>query len=257
MSYAKRLELIALPSIPLILKGDDLVGIFIQSLQESGVELVKGDVLVIAQKIVSKSEGRLFKLSDVVVSEKALQVAQVVGKDPRLVELVLHESTEIVAMRQDVLVVEHKLGFVMANAGIDQSNVLQSTEDDMVLLLPENPDGFCSQFRDSVQSRCGCDIGVVINDSHGRAWRNGAVGVAIGSAGFPALLDMRGTKDLFERSLKVTQVGCADEMASAASLLMGQANEGVPMVLIRGLHFHSDQGQSKDLIRPKSIDLFR
>jgi coenzyme F420-0:L-glutamate ligase/coenzyme F420-1:gamma-L-glutamate ligase len=184
-------------------------------------------------------------------------LAREVNKDPRLVELILRESTEVVRYRRDVLVVAHKLGLVMANAGIDQSNVEQEPDRDTVLLLPENPDETCALLAKSLRARTGASVGVIINDSHGRAFRNGTVGVAIGAYGVPTLVDLRGAPDLHGRRLSSTDVGVADEMASAASLLMGQADEGRPIILIRGLLNLVEGGRAVDLIRPKSSDLFR
>src|SRR5581483_698948 len=184
-----------------------------------------GDVLVFAQKIVSKAEGRCIDLRSVDPGPKALEVAQTVQKDPRLVELVLRESRRIVRMARDVLIVEHRLGLIMANAGIDQSNVAEPGSGEFALLLPEAPDVSASRLRERLAELTGCAPGVVISDSFGRPWRMGTVGVAIGCAGIAAAADLRGQADLFGRSLKVTVVGHADEVASAASIVMGQANE--------------------------------
>jgi coenzyme F420-0:L-glutamate ligase/coenzyme F420-1:gamma-L-glutamate ligase len=180
-----------------------------------------------------------------------------VEKDPRVIELILRESSEVLRVRRDVLVVVHRLGFVMANAGIDFSNVDAEQEDSRVLLLPADPDGECGRLRAALLERVGASIAVIINDSHGRAWRNGTVGVAIGVSGIPALLDLRGKPDLFGRALRITQVGLADELAAAASLLMGQADEGTPIVLVRGLSYAQQGSRAADLVRPKELDLFR
>lgn len=259
MSEKRVLKITALPGVPLIKPGDSLFEVVCASLEDADECLQSGDVLVIAQKIVSKSEGRLQRLSDVQVSERARELAALVNKDPRLVELILRESNEVVRWRKDVLIVEHRLGFVMANAGIDMSNVEQEGDNDTALLLPLNPDLSCDRLRESVRSKLGIDIGVVINDSHGRAWRNGTVGVAIGSAGVPALMDMRGEPDLFGRKLLTTEVGLADEIASAGSLLMGQAGEGSPIILMRGLKQFQTMGNrnAQELIRNKAFDMFR
>lgn len=258
MTNTRSLQLIALPGIPLVREGDDLAELARKALHMADEVFVDGDVLVLAQKIVSKSEGRLVRLADVQVSQRAKALAVEVNKDERLVELILSESNDVVRFRRDVLIVEHRLGFVMANAGIDMSNVLQGEADDAALLLPRDPDSSCERLRIAIRERVGADIGVVINDSHGRAWRNGTVGVAIGAAGIPALLDLRGAPDLYGRHLQTTEVGLADEIAAAASLLMGQANEGCPMVLVRGLSkFSGKHGRASDLVRNKQIDLFR
>ena len=253
----RELRLIALGGVPLVREGDDLCEIILTALERSGETLLSADVLVLAQKIVSKAQGRYVELASVTPSARALELANVVDKDPRVIELILRESSEVLRIRRDVIVVVHRLGFVMANAGIDFSNAEANEEDTRVLLLPSDPDGECEQLRRELQERNGSRIGVIINDSHGRAWRNGTVGVAIGASGVPALLDLRGKPDLFGRALKITQVGLADELAAAASLLMGQADEGTPIVLVRGVRFDAGEGRAADLIRPKELDLFR
>jgi coenzyme F420-0:L-glutamate ligase / coenzyme F420-1:gamma-L-glutamate ligase len=255
MNSGATISLIALAGVPLVQRGDDLAGVLDAALRESGQTLRDGDVLVLAQKIVSKSEGRRFRLADVKPSARAVELARLTGKDERLVELVLSESSEVVRYRKDVLIVEHKLGFVMANAGVDQSNIEDG--DEWALLLPLDPDASCRKLREAIRDRWGVDVAVVVNDSHGRAFRNGVVGVAIGAAGLPALLDLRGEPDLFGRKLKITEVGYADEIAAAASLVMGQAGGGTPIVLCRGLPVRSRDGSARELVRPKQMDLFR
>lgn len=247
----------ALASVPLVRPGDDLADIILAALAASGERLRDGDVLVIAQKIVSKAQNRQVRLDTVTPSEDAERLAHEVNKDARLVELILRESTEVVRHRRDVLVVAHRLGLVIANAGIDQSNIEQGAIDDAALLLPEDPDATCVDMREKLRARTGASVGVIINDSHGRAFRNGTVGVAIGASGIPALADLRGTSDLFGRRLHSTEVALADEIASAASLLMGQAGEGRPIVLARGIANARGDGSAADLVRPKAIDLFR
>lgn len=259
MTEVATLRLTALPGIPLIQPGDDLAEIVLKSLESCGLALADGDVLIFAQKVISKSEGRVVRLADVAPSERALALARETDKDPRLVELVLSETREIVRVRRGVIVVEHRLGFVCANAGVDRSNVAPhgDPEDEMALLLPEDPDRTCAQLRERLEAATGAAVGVIISDSHGRAWRNGTVGVAIGVAGFPALLDLRGQPDLFDYTLQVTQVGLADELSAAASLMMGQADEGRPVVHARGVPYPLREGSVQELIRPKDIDLFR
>jgi coenzyme F420-0:L-glutamate ligase/coenzyme F420-1:gamma-L-glutamate ligase len=249
--------LTALACVPLVKPGDDLAAIILAAVASSGEKLRDGDVLVIAQKIVSKAQNRFVQLKTVTPSRRAEHVARQANKDPRLVELILQESTEIIRCQRDVLIVAHKLGFIMANAGIDQSNIYQGTEGGVALLLPTNPDETCAQLRDDLLLRCGADVAVLINDSHGRAFRSGTVGVAIGSCGLPALLDLRGVDDLYQRPLQSTHVGLADEIAAAASLLMGQANEGRPIILARGIPGPRGEGVAADLVRPKKLDLFR
>jgi coenzyme F420-0:L-glutamate ligase/coenzyme F420-1:gamma-L-glutamate ligase len=248
---------VALAGVPLVKRGDDLSAAILAALAVSGKKLRDGDVLVIAQKIVSKAEGRTVRLDSVAPSEEALELAREVNKDPRLVELILRESVEVVRKRRDVVVVADRHGFVMANAGIDMSNVQHHGADDSALLLPEDPDASCARLREAMKRLTGADIGVIINDSHGRAFRNGTVGVAIGVAGIPALMDRRGDPDLFGRPLQHTEVGLADEIASAASLLMGQAGEGRPVVLARGVPMRRREGAAAELVRPRHLDLFR
>lgn len=250
-----RLSITALSGVPEIQPGDDLAAILLDTLDASGETPADGDVVVVAQKIVSKAENRYRALDDVTPSPRALELAQAVNKDPRLVEVILSESSEVVRYRTDVLVVAHRLGYVLANAGIDSSNLDQG--EDTVLLLPEDPDRWCRAFRASIRARFGVDAGVIVNDSLGRAWRNGTVGTALGAAGVPTLLDLRGEKDLFGREMRVTEVGIADEIAAAASLMMGQAGQGRPLCLVRGLPYARADGDGRDLIRPKETDLFR
>jgi coenzyme F420-0:L-glutamate ligase/coenzyme F420-1:gamma-L-glutamate ligase len=236
-----------------------LADIVLKSLQETGLELQDEDILVFAQKIVSKAEGRKVNLATVSPSPRAIELAQQTEKDPRIVELMLQESNEVLRTRVGTIIVEHKLGFVCANAGIDHSNVAgagNSTEE-WVLLLPEDPDQSCTLLRNQIESKTGKHIGVVIIDSHGRAWRNGTVGVAIGMSGVPGIIDKRGDKDLFGYTLRVTVIGAADELAAAASLVMGQASEGRPVVHVRGFPYPLQEGSLKELIRPKEQDMFR
>ncbi len=259
-----QLTLTALPDIPLIKPGDDLCAIILNALADAGLQLQDDDVLILAQKIVSKAEGRLVRVSSVTPSPKALELAEHLQKDPRHVEVILRETKEIVRMRPGVIIVEHRLGYVCANAGVDRSNVAphhghgaQTDDDDWLLMLPEDPDRSCAELREKLRAATGVVVGVIVNDSHGRAWRSGTVGVAIGAAGVPALLDLRGTPDLFDYPLQITQVGLADELAAAASLLMGQAAEGRPVVHARGVPYPLRDGNAQELIRQKDLDLFR
>jgi coenzyme F420-0:L-glutamate ligase/coenzyme F420-1:gamma-L-glutamate ligase len=254
---SREARLIALGGVPLVREGDDLCQTILNAVAHSGEQLHSGDVLVLAQKIVSKARGCYVDLDQVTPSPRALELATVVEKDPRVIELILRESSEVLRVRRDVLVVVHRLGFVMANAGIDFSNVDANQGDTRVLLLPADPDGECERLRKALLERTAASVAVVINDSHGRAWRNGTVGVAIGASGVAALLDLRGKPDLFGRALRITQVGLADELAAAASLLMGQADEGTPIVLIRGVPYERREGRAAELVRPKELDLFR
>jgi len=252
---AAELSISALAGIPLIHEGDNIDGLIVNGLAASGLALRDGDIVVIAQKIVSKAEGRVVDLCSVTPSARAQQLAAEVDKDPRLVELILRESTEVVRHREGVLVVAHRSGIVLANAGIDASNV--AGDEHRVLLLPEDCNRSCRELRAQLAVRTGVEAGVLIIDSLGRAWRNGTVGIALGAAGLPALLDLRGTPDLFGRELRSTEVGIADEIAAAASMLMGQASEGTPVVLLRGLNLPEADGSAADLIRARELDLFR
>jgi len=255
-----RLTLTALPGIPLVEPGDDLASLALRALAQAEVRLEEGDALVFAQKIVSKSEGRLVDLATVSPSARAEEVGRQAEKDPRVIELILGESAQVVRVRPGVVIVEHRLGFVCANAGVDHSNVRgpSGQTGEWVLLLPRDPDASAAELRDRLVRAAGVtSLAVVINDSHGRAWRNGTVGVALGVAGLPALLDLRGRPDLFDRMLQVTQVGLADEIAAAASALMGQADEGRPVIHVRGIPYPLREGTAAELIREKSLDLFR
>jgi coenzyme F420-0:L-glutamate ligase/coenzyme F420-1:gamma-L-glutamate ligase len=256
-SFAAELRLIALPDFPQVAAGDDIAVLTTEALARAGLVLCTDDVLVFAQKVISKAEGRRIDLADVVPSTRALELARTVQKDPRLVELVLRESRRVVRSAKDVLIVEHRLGLIMANAGIDQSNVADPAGGVFALLLPEDPDASAARLRERLRTLTGCEPGIVVSDSFGRAWRVGTVGVAIGCAGFPATLDLRGQTDLFGRPLRVTVVGHADEIASAASILMGQANEARPVILVRGLTLRAPHQPAAALIRPSQQDLFR
>jgi len=245
--------------IPLIQPGDELARIIWEGLKATQTDLQDGDVIVIAQKIVSKAENRLVNLSTVTPSLRAYEIAVVCEKDPRYVQLVLQESSEVLRVRTGTVIVEHKLGFVCANAGIDHSNVLGSSSDAMewVLLLPENPDESARDIRARLEEFSCRRLGVLIIDSHGRAWRTGTVGVSIGFSGMPGIINLRGKTDLFGYRLRVTQVAAADELAAAASLVMGQADEGVPVVHVRGFPYDLREGRWDELKRLREMDLFR
>jgi coenzyme F420-0:L-glutamate ligase / coenzyme F420-1:gamma-L-glutamate ligase len=251
------LTLTPIPHFPHVRPGDDLAALLLATLHQAGITLLSGDVVAIAQKVISKAEGRFVNLGDVEPGAAALDLAAATAKDPRLVELILQESDEISRYKKGVLVTRHRLGFISANAGIDRSNVAQAEGGETVLLLPVDPDKSAAAIQQALQAAFEVPLGVVITDSHGRPFRLGTVGVAIGVAGIPALWDRRGEPDLYGYRLQHTEVGIADEIAAAASLLMGQAAEGRPIVLLRGLHFTGPSGQATDLIRPKSLDLYR
>jgi len=253
------LSLTPLQGFPLIYPGDNLPDIIAQALVQNALDLQDGDILVLAQKIVSKSEGRLVNLTTVEPSQDAQYYANITEKDPRLIQLILSESQEVLRAQKNIIIVQHKLGFISANAGIDHSNVdgPWGNPGDWVLLLPQNPDASAKVIRESLEARYQSNIGVLIIDSHGRAWRNGTVGVTIGLSGMPALVDLRGESDLFNYRLRVTQVAAADELAAGASLMMGQAHEGTPVVLARGFPYPLRESYLGELIRPKDRDLFR
>lgn len=261
VSSIDRVSLTALAGIPAVREGDDLCYLIKRGLRQTNVFLNDGDIIVLAQKIVSKAEGRLVRLASVTPSEKAIELAPQCDKDPRLVELILSESSEVLRVRPGVIVVAHRLGFVLANAGIDRSNVEggddEGGDDERVLLLPADPDGSARNLRAALKEATGVEVGVIINDSLGRAWRNGTVGTALGVSGLPALADLRGRPDMFGRALQTTEVGYADEIAAAASLLMGQADQGRPVVLVRGLTYGRRTGSGADLVRDRKLDMFR
>lgn len=243
----------------MIRPGDDLAEIILSAAGREKITPQDGDVFVLAQKIVSKSEGRLVNLADVSPSEQAIQLAAQTEKDPRFVELVLRESNSVLRTRPGTLIVEHKLGFVCANAGIDHSNVMgpSGNAEDWVLLLPENPDRSARALRERLEAATGASLGVLVIDSHGRAWRMGVVGTSIGFSGLPGLVDLRGKPDLFGFKLRITLVAAVDELAAGASLVMGQADEMLPVVHVRGFPYDLREGSLQELIRPKEQDLFR
>ncbi len=254
---SKRLELTALEHFPAVEPGDDLAELLVNSFLRNGIELRDGDVLVLAQKIVSKAEDRYRTLKDVEPSDDARQLADEVDKDARLIQLILDESTEVVRKRKGVIIVRHRLGLVHANAGIDQSNIEHSNAEPRALLLPENPDATARALRAQLQISCGASVAIIINDSAGRAWRNGTCGIAIGAAGFATVADLVGEADMFGRQLLVSSVGVADELAAAASFIMGQAAEATPVVIIRGANIQQHPNScAADLIRDKHLDLF-
>lgn len=253
------LTLTALKGLPLVAPGDDLAALIADTLDQNDMPLVEGDIIIIAQKIVSKAENRLVNLTTVTPSETAVDYARLTDKDPRMIELILSESHDVLRVRKNLIVVEHRLGFISANAGIDHSNVSGpwGEAEDWVLLLPENPSASAQCIREFLEERYGCQIGVLIIDSHGRAWRLGTTGTTIGLSGLPGLVDLRGEPDLFDYQLRVTQVAASDELAAGASLIMGQAKEGLPVVLARGFPYPLREGSLNELIRPKDEDLFR
>lgn len=246
----------ALPDVPLVEAGDDLSAVTLAAVRAAGDALQDGDLIVMAQKIVSKAEGRLISLADVKASEEAERLAEETEKDPRLVQLILDESTEVLRKRPGVLIVRHRLGLVGAHAGIDQSNI-QHGEVDNALLLPMDPDASAARLRDGLRAAAGCNVGVIVSDSMNRPWRLGTVGCAIGCAGLLVLDDRRGGTDLYGRELKVTLINRADSIASMATLVMGETTERTPIVLVRGFASEDGAQTARDVIRPLDEDLFR
>jgi coenzyme F420-0:L-glutamate ligase/coenzyme F420-1:gamma-L-glutamate ligase len=252
-----RVTITGLAGIPLVEPGDDLAAILLAGYRASGLVPEDGDVLVVAQKIVSKAEGRFVDIATVTPSAAAIALAAETQKDARFVEIVLSESRRIVRHRPNLIIAEHRLGFVMANAGIDRSNITSEEGVERVLLLPVDPDGSARALQQRLAAIFNVRLGVVISDSFGRPWRRGIVGIALGAAGLPAYVDLRGHPDLFGRELKVTETAFADEIAAATSLVTGQADEAVPMVLVRGLDWSAPEVPAAYLVRPAEHDLFR
>ena len=250
------LLLVPVPEVPLIRPGDDLAALAAAAMARAGLGLDPGDLICVAQKIVSKAEGRQVDLAEVVPGAGAKRLAAVVEKDPRLVQLILDESTEVLRQRPGIVIVQHRLGFVCANAGIDQSNI-DHGGGQQALLLPENPDRSAAELRNRLHDLTGVRVGVIITDSHNRPWRLGTLGVAIGSAGLHVLADHRGGEDLFGRELKVTLVNRADAIAAAATLLMGETTEATPIVVMKGLPPQNSEDRASRIVRPLSEDLFR
>lgn len=252
------LVLSPLRDIPLVKPGDNLADIILTSLAPSGINLKDGDIFIIAQKVVSKAENRFINLKDITPSNQAIELADKTEKDPCFVEMILRESNEVLRYRPGTIIVEHRLGFVCANAGIDHSNVAEAvTDEEWVLLLPVEPDISADKIRMKIELETGNNVGVLIIDSHGRAWRMGVVGITIGLSNIPGLVDFRGKKDLFDFTLNITQVAAADELAAAASLMMGQATERTPVIHARGFPYPLRNSSLNELLRPKELDLFR
>lgn len=249
------LALFRLGGIPLIRRGDDLAAVILEALANAGLRLQPGDVLAVAQKIVSKAEGRSIDLRSIEPEDAARRLAVETDKDPRMVELILRESRRVVRKRPGLIIVEHRLGLILANAGIDRSNV--AGNEDAVLLLPEDPDASACQLRQALAERTDVAPGVLVVDSIGRPWRLGTTGVAIGVAGVSVLEDLRGDRDLFARELQVAEIAPADSIASAAVLLMGEGAEGTPAVLVRGLKAPATEQPAAAVLRPADEDLFQ
>lgn len=252
------MHVVAIPGIPFVAPGHDLAAIIIDAVDRAEVDVVDGDIFVIAQKIVSKSENRYVDLATVTPSEKARELGAKADKDPRLVELILTESTEVLRCGPGVIVAAHRLGYVLANAGIDASNLQPDAEGrERVLLLPKDPNATSAVLRKHFEAHFNRRIGVIISDSIGRAWRLGSIGTALGVSGLPALVDQIGMTDLFGRLLRTTVVAFADQLASAAVLVMGEAAEGLPVAKVSGLDWEPAKSDATSLLRPKENDLFR
>ncbi len=258
-----QLTLTALPAVPEVRPGDDVAAAVCAGLEAANIALQPDDIITIAQKIVSKAEDRYFDLMQITPSAAAIDMAEKTGKDARLVELILREATregedsaEISRYRQGVLITRHRLGFVSANSGIDRSNVPQRESGEWVLLLPQDPDRSARQIRQVILEKTGVAVGVIITDTHGRPHRLGTVGVAIGAAGVPTILDKRGEADRYGYILHATTIGVADEIAAAASLLMGASAESTPIIHLRGLTLTGD-GCAAEQYRPRELDLYR
>lgn len=258
MTSEKQLVLTALSDIPLVQANDDLAELILKACEGQQLQVEHGDIFVIAQKIVSKAENRLVDLRTVNPGYKAKRIAARIKKDPRLIELILTESKRVIRLRPGLIIVEHKNGFICANAGIDHSNSTGGIDaESFVLLLPEDADRSARYIRENLEKRLNKKVGVMIIDSHGRAWRNGTVGISIGLSGVPGQVDLRGKPDLFGYQLKSTFIAAADELAGGASLLMGQASEGSPCIHVRGFPYELRESSLKELLRPRNLDLFR
>ncbi|MCZ7569404.1 MAG: coenzyme F420-0:L-glutamate ligase [Ardenticatenaceae bacterium] len=247
-----------LPDFPFVERGDDIVALILGQLEVAGIVLQDDDILVIAHKIISKAEGRLVSLSTVTPSQEALRLAQTVQKDPRFIELVLQDSVEVLRVRPGLIVTEQRGGWVVANAAIDRSNVHAEAGQERVALLPGDPDKSAAILRMRLIEATGARVAIIINDTHGRPFRVGAVGVAIGVAGIAPVADLRGEHDLFGYEMQSTEIATADEIASAASMLQGQTDQGLPVIHMRGVPFRRDEhATSRPLVRPKQLDMFR
>lgn len=246
--------------VPTIEVGDDLFAVIVSSLERAEVELAEGDVIVIASKIVSRAEGCFVDLGSIVPSDAAHELGVELQKDPRLVELILRESVDISRKTSGALIVRHRLGFISANAGIDSSNAAPSNapkgSGPWVLTLPRDPDASAASLRSKLCEHYSSEVAVLVTDSWGRPFRRGTVGFALGVAGLPAVWDRRGAIDRHGRILQATESAVADSIAAAADLVAGQANEGRPVTLVRGLHFKASHDSAAVLLRDPEDDLY-
>jgi len=249
------IKIIAVENLPLIMKGDDLAKLICNAAKKQNTSIQEKDVIIITHVAVSKAEGNIVNLDEVSPSELAKEIAQKTGKEPAVVEVILRETKEIVRLGPNSLITETKNGIVCANAGVDRSNVEGERN---VVLLPKNPDASAQKIMQKIKSLTGCDVAVIVSDTHGRPLRMGEINVAIGVAGIKPIRDRRGEKDLFGYVLRIKQTAVADELASAAELVIGQANEGIPVAIIRGYNYQTaEDASAKELTRPKEVDLFR
>jgi coenzyme F420-0:L-glutamate ligase/coenzyme F420-1:gamma-L-glutamate ligase len=257
---AEKLEVLAVPGVPVLRAGDDLPAIAARALAVAGMQLGDGDVLVVASKAVSRAEGRFVDLASVRPSARAREIARATGGDERVVEIVLGEAQAVSRVARDALIVRHRLGFVLANGGVDLSNAKPSgaapSSGPWALLLPLEPDASAERLRSAIAAATRARVGVVISDSFGRPFRLGTVGAAIGVAGLPPLWDRRGERDLFDRRLEHTVTALADQVAAAADLVAGQAGEGRALVVVRGLSFDVGDHSARELLRPADKDLY-
>lgn len=250
------ISLIPVEGMPLIRAGDDLCALIVEAMSVAGHQFENGDVVVVTQKIVSKAAGVIVDLADITPSSRAYEIAETHGGDPRHIEVVLQQSREVVVVRPNLLITEHLCGAIMANAGVDRSNV-DSASGDLVVILPSDPDAAAQSLRETLNTRHGVDVAVILSDSWGRPWRLGTTGAALGVAGLAPLRDLRGTPDLFGAPLQHSLQAVGDELAAAANLVMGQAAESIPVVLIRGFAHDGEDGAARDLLRPREQDVFR
>ncbi len=251
-----KLTIETLNHIPLVVEGDDISAMILDACRQQGLALADDDIVVVAQKIVSKAEGRLVRLADVEPGPEAVRLAAATEKPPELVQLILDESSTVMRHKPGVIIVRHKLGHVGANAGIDQSNV-EGEAGEFALLLPIDPDRSAAALRDALGKQTGCRLGVLVADSLNRPWRLGTTGGAIGCAGFTVIDDRRGGSDMFGRELKVTMINRADSIAALATLAMGETDEGTPVAIIRGFEPDPVDGRAAEIMRPLEDDLFQ
>jgi coenzyme F420-0:L-glutamate ligase / coenzyme F420-1:gamma-L-glutamate ligase len=248
-------EIIAVKNLPLIMKGDNLAGLICDAAKKQDTPIRERDIVVITHVAVSKAEGNVVNLDEVLPSERAKEIARQTSKEPELVEVILRETKEIVRIGPNSIITETKHGIVCANAGVDRSNIEGERN---VVLLPTNPDASVQKIRQEIRRLTGCDVAVIVSDTHGRPFRMGEINVAVGIAGINSIRDRRGEKDLFGYVLKIKQTAVADELASAAELVIGQANEGIPAAIIRGYKYQATENASAaELTRPRENDLFR